>query len=650
MKNIKKPTRISDLDSLFSAGEKVSLHFGAVFTEQFARADYFYLLIDGQVSFHLTVTDEEQQILVGYSNTDRTPIGWSGLNSPKRYATTVKVSSARASFMRWDYDDLLSILNADEHLFIEFLKMTCDRASFLIREAILLLSKYSPNLADTSFNNGPEEFQHTSKPEDEDIQLFLRRSPFFEIFDEPALEAIANCIARRQYLNGDTIYEQGKTSEGMFILVSGKVAFTYEDSQSEHINFRELSSTGFVVGWSSILGAKSLVNAFAIQDTVLYFIPNECIASYIKEDQSFTKTFYFRLMWLIGNQLQAIRARLISLKFDKEIIAIRNLIDQNTTKLALHSPVHQLPHLLKDKLTIQSGLQLLDNLKKNGNSVEKNIADNAISELSEVKKEARFYKGLVDLYEKVVDSGDLPFVKVRKITARKSIELFEPIPHVIKGMELLPESGGNIFIYNHLRNHPYNTLPNNFQITLDSHFISSMILHKKYGDPGIRIVRIGRGAEYGHQDYYGNQGHIDVYTSESDVKNNHKKDLEAKRQAFYNEAGDHLSKGLNLLMSPEGTSFSTEESPGPFKSGAFRLALGCDPEPYIIPISIAHFDRRIRRNVVSCVIHEPFKVSEFISDPSDKTQMSAFLSRYQHEFKIYVDEATKLAGIPRATH
>jgi len=647
LKKIKNTNTISDLDTLFGLGDKVSCHFGEVLTEQFARAACFYLLIDGQVSFHLTVMDEEQQILVGYSNRDRTPIGWSGLNIPQRYATTVKVSSAKASLIRWEYSELLEILNGNDQLFIDFLKMICDRSSFLIREAILLLSKYAPSLTDNNLNSGQEEFQNTAKPEEEDILQFLRRSPFFEIFDEASLESISNCIERRQYLNGDTVYEQDKTSEGIFIMVSGKVAFTYEDSRSEHINFRELSSTGFVVGWSSILGAKSLINAFAIQDTVLYFISNQCLEALIEENQAFTKAFYFRLMWLIGNQLQAVRARLISLKFDKEIIAIRNLIDQNTTKLNLHSPIHQLPHLLKDKLTVNLGFQLLNNLKQSGNSVEKNIAANANNELKEVKKEALFYNGLVNLYEEVVESGDLPFEKVRNIMARKSIDLFEPIPHIIKGMELLPEKGGNIFIYNHLRNHPYNTLPNNFQITLDSHFISSKILHIKYGDPGIRIVRIGRGAEYGHQDYYAHQGHIDVYTSESDLKNNQTEDKEAKRKAFYKEAGEHLSNGLNLLISPEGTSFSSEESPGPFKSGAFRLALGCHPEPNIIPISIANFDRRMRRNILSCIIHKPFKVSEYVSNPKEKTQMKAFLDRYQHEYKVYVREAIKLAEEPR---
>lgn len=632
------------MDAMFAAGKRIGMHYGEVLTVQFARAEYFYLLIDGQVSFHLTVAEEEQEILVGYCDKEKTPIGWSGISSPKRYATTVKISSAKAYVFQWRIDELMDYLHADQELHIEFLKLIGERSSLLIREAILLLSKYAPNLADGSALNNEEEYQNTALPMEEDIVEFLRRSPFFEIFEEQHLEFIASCVQRRQYLGGDLIYEQGRTSEGMFVLVGGKVSFTYQDSNNDHINFRELSSAGFIVGWSSVLGADSLISAMAIHDTVLYFIPNECISKLFSEYPEFTLAFYDRLMWLIGHQLQAVRARLVSLKFNKEIIAVSNLIDQNATKLSLGSPMHQIPHLLSNRLTIGQGLNLINDMKKGGNSIERSIAANSYDSLGEVRKEHRFYQRLVKVYEEVTHAGDLPTEKVRKIAAKKTIEAFDGVPYRVKGMEHLPTQPGHIFIYNHLRNHPYNTLPNNFQITLDSHFISSVILHKTYGDPGIRIVRIGRGAEYAHQDYYSNQGHIDVYTSESDDES--KENREAKRQAFYAEASSLLAKHNNLIISPEGTSYGTDESPGPFKSGAFRLALSMDPEPLVVPISIANFDRRVRKNVFSCVVHEPFRVSSFISDPTDKDQMKAFLTTYQREFELYVKEAVKLAEKP----
>ena len=80
-------------------------------------------------------------------------------------------------------------------------------------------------------------------------------------------------------------------------------------------------------------------------------------------------------------------------------------------------------------------------------------------------------------------------------------ELFRHVDFHIEGWENLPNESGHIFIYNHLINHESYTLPNDFQITLDSHFLSAMILDVKYDDPGIRIVRIPDDGEYGHQNY-----------------------------------------------------------------------------------------------------------------------------------------------------
>ncbi len=265
--------------------------------------------------------------------------------------------------------------------------------------------------------------------------------------------------------------------------------------------------------------------------------------------------------------------------------------------------------------------------------------------MREVNKELNFYKGLVSTYQSVVKAD--PVLKpdeVRKICAVQSSKTFENANSIITGWENLPEQAGHIFIYNHLRNHPFNTLPNNFQITLDSHFISSEILHKKYGDPGIRIVRIGRGGEYAHQDYYARLGHIDVYTNESDPRTNSPAYREAKRKEFYAVAQHYLSNQTNLLISPEGTSFSSEESPGAFKSGAFRLAANTIPEPLIVPIAIANFDKRIRKNTFSVVINKPFKMSDYLSKSYEKIEMKTFLRNLRKKYVKYVEEAADQAS------
>ena len=56
---------------------------------------------------------------------------------------------------------------------------------------------------------------------------------------------------------------------------------------------------------------------------------------------------------------------------------------------------------------------------------------------------------------------------IRIQSARKMIAAFNLLNCQIKGSENLPYKSGAIFIYNHLINHPYFTVDENFQLTLD---------------------------------------------------------------------------------------------------------------------------------------------------------------------------------------
>ncbi len=638
---------IKTLPSAFDLADEYIFTYGQVIIQQYAKAEAFYMLLDGQVSFYLSLDGIGQELNVGKTKETLTPIGWSGFSLPQRFATTVKASSPQVKVYRWDIYELTDWLQSHKEDATEFLQLICTESWNLVKETVNVLAKYSVNLIQYESAIVTEEFQSTETPEEEDVVQFLIRSPFFEVFDEASLKFIAQYIERRQYRTGDYVYEQGKDSDGTYLLASGKVTFSYIDDSRSQMSFRNITTPGFMVGWSAAMNRPNIISAIAAQESIIYFIPNHCIKELVTGSLTFANVFYQRLLWLIGHQLQAIRTRLISVKFNREVIAIRNLIEHNSTKLDLNSNLHKVPHLLENKLTIRDGLQLLKQIKINGSTLEKNLSALCLDLVNELQKEHRFYKKLVKVYQSVVHAE--PYIApsgVRKICAESFIEAWEGVATIVQGLENLPEKPGHIFIYNHLSNHPYNTLPNNFQVTLDSHFISSMILYKRYNDPGIRIVRIGKGAEYGHQDYYQRLGHIDVYTRESDPADNDESKKLARR-AFYEKASDYLYNGINLIISPEGTSYPTDSSPGAFKSGAFRLALNMDPEPLIIPISIANFDKRIRNNTFSCIVHKPFKVSDHVKAPDDKKALRTFLDDYQQEYRTYVEQAIELSKNPK---
>lgn len=623
--------------SVLELGTEIRLKNGEILTQQFAKASDFYLLKSGTVKFYLSLDDSENELEVGVSNIKLTPIGWSGFNSPGRYATTVKVDSHSASVVKWKHAELAEFFKANPDKAKDFMQEICARARDIIKIAVERLGNAGISVENLDKPNTSNYKIAPSKTQQEFVQ-FLVKSTFFELFDELPLEFLSQGVERRLYPANEVVFDQGKTTKGIFILESGKVRFSYSNDQKTNVSFRQVDTPGWVIGWSSTVNKPNFISAVAVNETHVYFVPQETLNRIIKLNPQFAPQFYTRLLWLIGQQLQGIRARIIATTLNQEVVAISNLIDQNSAKLSLMSPIHKVPHLLDDKLTVVDALKTLEELRNSGSGLEKSIATTALDILEEIKKEQEFYHGLVDVYNSVVQSPkDLPTEEVRKISARAYQNVFEKQNFIITGEENLPEQSGNIFIYNHLSNHTYNTLPNQFQITLDSHFISSMILMKKYNRPGLRIVRIGLSKEFAHQEYYQRQGHIDVFTDDSGEKP--KKLKQQIRQMFYNQASTHINQGGNLIISPEGNSYSTDESPGPFKAGAFNLALSMKKEPWIVPLAMANFEKRVRNNVFSCIILPPFKVSDYVKDPENKAEMKKFLTEYQVQYRKYVEMA-----------
>ena len=351
-----------------------------------------------------------------------------------------------------------------------------------------------------------------------------------------------------------------------------------------------------------------------------------------------------RLLWLVSNQLRAARALFISRQFEHEILAVRNLLEQSCTQLSVSSPVHRLPHLLQSAYTRSDAFACLEQMVQSGDTLERSLAQLCLDILGEVRREHEFFEALRRVYHDVVTAPSETLAReVRKVCARGFRDAYRLVRYVVEGEEYLPKTSGHIFIFNHLKNHEYNTLPNNFQLTLDSHFVSAVILDPRYGDSGIRVVRKSRGTEYGHQNYYDRLGHISVYTAESDQLEETAEQKRVRRNEFFEIAGAHLRAGTNLILSPEGTSYWTEDSPGPFKPGAFRLAASVDPEPRIVPIAVANFDRRVHSTVHAVLIKPSFLISEVVTDPQDPEQMRRFLRDYQQTYATYVREARDLA-------
>ena len=244
---------------------------------------------------------------------------------------------------------------------------------------------------------------------------------------------------------------------------------------------------------------------------------------------------------------------------------------------------------------------------------------------------------LNNLFKKVIKLPDnLNPYDVRVFCSREITKIFSKINYIIKGSENLPYEQNSIFIYNHLNNPVDYSVSTNFQITLDSHFISSQILYKYYNNAGNRVVRCSLENELAHKNYYEKFDYIRVFAERFIPKTMNYKQVKEFNKGFYSHSIDNLKKGVGIIVSPEGFSLKTEESPGIFKLGVFKLATIVKPEPKIVPVVMANFDKLLSKSLYKCEIMRPFKMSDHgIYGPNDPKLLS-FIEGFNDKYKRWV--------------
>ena len=632
-------------DRLSALAEERRFDAGGVMTRQFAPATHLFFVREGTVRVRLRLEEGNEDLDVGERSAPWTAVGWSGFRDLRRYATTV-VCTRACRTLRFGHEPLAALFDEQPRLgvvFMESILRQCFERLSDMRTRLTAWSQTPVNFARALQDEGEEETYNRAPPP---LAELLRRSAFFAPLAEDRLRLFARAVESRYFCRGEPIVEQGSPESGLWVLATGRVALNYSPaSTNEAFALRTISEPGSVVALAGLPGVDAHgASVVAMRDCTVYRIDVERLEPVLRGDWRLALELARRVLWLLAMHLRAARALFISRRFDKERLAVANLLEQSCTQLSVHSPLHEVPHLLGSQLTVGDAFAIIERLAGGGDALERSLAELCGEMLRDVKREHEFFEALRRVYHAVVTAPEqMPARDVRKLCARGFQQAFRRVRYVVEGEERLPPAAGHVFIFNHLKNHEHNTLPNNFQLTLDSHFVSAMILDRRYGDGGVRVVRRSRGSEYGHQAYYDRLGHVAVYTHESDRIEETPEERRHRQDEFFETAGRHLRAGANLILSPEGTSYWTEDSPGPFKPGAFRLAASVDPEPWIVPIAVAHFDRRIHSTVCAAVIKPPFRVSEVLRDPRDREQLRAFLVDLRETYRGYVAEARRLA-------
>ena len=319
-------------------------------------------------------------------------------------------------------------------------------------------------------------------------------------------------------------------------------------------------------------------------------------------------------------------------------------MNYNSSRIPIDSLLYTAVNSIDNRFTRNNAIDCIYKAMMKGNDAERSVAGIIIDLLDGVKRENRFFIQLNKIYKRVVSaSPNSKSSTLLKLSNDDFSRAFDQVPFVIEGVDNLPNDPRNIYIYNHLAAFSNNELANGHAFSIDSHFISAKILYPKYKDGGQRIVRASRDTEFWRSGYYSRLDNIVVHNPESDILQETDLEKKLRKEKFFQDAQKTFDSKRPLAIAPEGTSETpdnfTETSPGPFKTGAFQLAALLDPEPLIIPIALANFDKPVSNTIYSAVIKPGFKIFDYVSNPNNKEMLNEFLLDFRKIFRGYVEEA-----------
>ncbi len=634
---------LGNLKESFDLIDGISKHIIAesdeVLAKQHQISENIYFLIKGKATF--TKYFETKSITFAKITKPATPLGISGLNQPNRFMGEIFIEGG-TEYISIKLDDLRDLQQKNSKL-ISTLYSAISFFSFQ-----LLVSSRNLN---TLYKD--DEIQISPGiPSEKSITNIhrIKSATFFSTLTDDDLEKFIKLGNIKMYSSNQYIVKEGDASKGLKILLSGKVDGLFHNFINGKIrrNFRTLTRAGIALTLSS--GKGDFFNPYTIKstrDTKVLHISNEALENLIISDPELSIKIFKRQLWQLG-RFQQSATGLTKYSAENELEFVNLLLKDNTARIPASSKLYSIPHLLKSTHTYAMAFDVVYELLIKGNEIEKSLSSLIKDTLNNLERESRFHSQLNIIYNRVSNSSsNSDKTKLRELTNSNFTKAFDNVKYVIKGWENLPDEPTNIFFYNHLAAIDDNQLANGHSFSIDSHFISSKILHPKYNDGGQRIVRTSRNTEFWRYNYYENLDYIFVHTPESDKLDESEEEKKLRKQKLFDEAQKVFNKKQPIVIAPEGTSETEDNktitSPGPFKSGAFNLAFKLNPKPKLIPIALANFDYPVSKTIYSAVIKEPITISDHVKDPENQEEMKSFLDNYRTKFRSYVEEAIDLA-------
>ena len=128
-----------------------------------------------------------------------------------------------------------------------------------------------------------------------DLVAPLKRAVLFSGLDPADLSRLAGIAREVNLSDGDTLFEQGDDSDGLYVIVSGilRIYLTADDTREATINLLE---DGETIGEIALLdGLSRSAGAAALTDAKLIFIPREPFLSLLDESTALARQIILTL-------------------------------------------------------------------------------------------------------------------------------------------------------------------------------------------------------------------------------------------------------------------------------------------------------------------------------------------------------------------
>src|SRR6266496_2433609 len=114
--------------------------------------------------------------------------------------------------------------------------------------------------------------------------LEARRAQMFPVLADEEIARLRRFGAPRRYADGQCLFETGKTSPGMFVVLSGLVRITGRDGHGHDLLIAELSAGGFSGEVGQLSGRRALADAVAVGAVeALLVVPEQLRALLVAE-------------------------------------------------------------------------------------------------------------------------------------------------------------------------------------------------------------------------------------------------------------------------------------------------------------------------------------------------------------------------------